>query len=225
MTNIVEEVISMVLSAIIVFFLIVILFAGKMNQGEGVFGALANNGYKEVSDSVDQSITVEGQDVTRYDMSLNRKDFTVSYIGGIQKTSSPRADATGGLEWTNVKSLKSLIIIKFENKLYKYNPSDDSWLVSLDNGASYTAQSDVYAKDFDVKLIEVKNVKGQQAIFEIGDISAVESPELINIMYDQERDLLIGTTKGTYRLELKLTEIISGYESRKIVAIPFNSDI
>ena len=59
MNKIMEHILEIALSAIIVVFLIFILFAGKMNGQNGILAALGNSRYNTLSDHVNQNTTTK----------------------------------------------------------------------------------------------------------------------------------------------------------------------
>ena len=81
MNKIMEHILEIALSAIIVVFLIIILFAGKMNGQNGILAALGNSRYNTLSDHVNQNTTTKVRDV----MTTLPDDFNINYVDGTQK--------------------------------------------------------------------------------------------------------------------------------------------
>jgi len=211
LNKIMEHILEIALSAIIVVFLIIILFAGKMNGQNGILAALGNSRYNTLSDHVNQNTTTKVRDV----MTTLPDDFNINYVDGTQKIAM--VDNSG--VWKNLYNFEDFITIRYEKSDYKYDKSSKKWLIRT--GSGYVSQTGSDQKKFRVYVSAITDSNGKNVLLsdKVENLSD-DIPE--KILYDEDKDLIACFNPGTYNFTAKIQETNTKNVIEKTISIPFS---
>lgn len=213
MKEVMGHILEIALAAIIITFLIVMLYSGKMDGQSGILNALFHNGYNSVSDNVNQNTN----STVRAVMSSLPDDFNINYIQGTQEIARPVGDGNGAA-WQNLYKFEDFVTVRYENNDYKYNKSTKKWQVRSGNG--YVNQTGSNQKNFRIYISDITDSYGKNVLLS-DKISSLGEDIPNKILYDDDSDQIACFIPGTYNFTVKVTETSSKNVIEKIISIPF----
>lgn len=210
MDKITEHILEMALSALLVVFLIFILFAGKMNGKEGILAALGNTRYNTLSDNVNQNTTKEVKDI----MTTLPADFNVAYANQTQEVAKVGADN----KWKNLYNFKDIIEIRYNKSDYKYSSKDKKWQIRTNGG--YVGQTGTSQKNFRVYVTGITDSNGKNVL--LSDRVSNLGDDIPNkILYDEDSDQIACFNPGVYNFTVKIMETGTKNVVEKTISVPF----
>ena len=214
MKNIVEHIFDIALGAIIVAFLIFMLYAGNANGHKGIFAALPDNGYKNVNDGVAQ----ETNDEVKKALSTLPDTFTVKKINDVNKVAKTTTE-DGTLQWQNLYKFRDLVVVLYDDKIYKFDTANKEWLVN--DGSDFVKQAnDKEKKNFQLYVTKITDADGKNVLLSDSVDSLGETvPQ--KVLYDEDTDDIAALVSGVYNFTVKITETNTKNVTEKTVSLPF----
>lgn len=211
MSRILEHILEMALAAIIVVFLIFILYSGKMNGKSGILAALGNTRYNTLSDHVNQETTGKVKEV----MTTLPDDFNINYVTGTQRVAYVDNHNT----WQNLYNFEDFVTIRYDKSDYKYDKSSKKWLIRT--GGGYVNQTGSSQKNFKVYVSGITDANGKNMLLsdKVENLSD-DIPD--KVLYDEDQDLIACFMPGTYNFTVKITETGTKNVIEKTISVPFS---
>jgi hypothetical protein len=199
MSKIIEFVMEVLFTAIVVIFLIVMMFQWRLSSGTtGVMGRMGDNGYNTVSDAVADAETTDSYQ----NMLADIEPVGIVYTGGVLSLYNPQTGA-------NAYDAKSLFRLSFDGADYTWNSSTKKWT------------SGTKTRDFSFYIEDITSRDGTSVLF-LATLEDLESMEdyPMNLIYNDGTNQLCFFTASTYTVTLCVMDRETGSAEKKEISVP-----